>query len=453
VSDPSDAASLSYLDALLRVAVTQRAVPIDPVAGRVIVPLLGMAMAQGGGPLIAQYLTPQPGRTATYEVRHIDPEDEAPTVLSGNLNAMAALRGAIRISRQGTSGVAVVGRTEDGVERCCVIRTDDGVLEYLFPSRSAYEGPAGAVDDALHVWEETFRQWGGEPLARHAMAHVTSATERTPERLPTAAEIADAIQLSLLQMTVDVNLAEVESLIKRTIESTFGTLEGAPSAAPVATSATLLAAADLVAERISAVVGEDLGPLLRQASDRTATEVAERVADHVAALLDERTAPPPPAPPLPVARRGDDIEPLLAEMAATQDQFLSALSGQAAVSARLGGAIEHLGLQVQEMREQSRASAAVLNTLSEQVSSFARRSETFAERVTAAMGQELDQFSDRIRGHLVNMEAAAKRSAVDGAVPHAMSRLTSMLARVEVQLEEVVQRWNGTPADPKRPTR
>lgn len=451
MSDPSDAASLSYLDALLRMAVTQRAVPIDPVAGRVIVPLLGMAMAQGGGQLIAQYLTPQPGRAATYEVRHIDPKDEAATVLSGNLNAMAALRVAIRVSRQGTGGVAVVGRTEGGVERRCVIRTDDGVLEYLFPSPGAYEGPAGAVDDALHLWEETVRRWGGEPVARDAMAQVTRATENTPERLPTAAEIADAIQLSLLQMTVDVNLAEVESLIKRTIESTFGTLEGVPAAAPVATSATLLATADLVAERISAVVGEDLGPLLRQASAKTATEVAERVADYVGALLEERTPPSPPPPP--VARRHDDIEPLLAEIAAAQDQFLNALSGQAAVAARLGGAIEHLGLQVQEMREQSRASAAVLNTLSEQVSSFARRSETFAERVAAAMGQELDQFSDRMRGHLVNIEAAAKRSAVDGAVPHAMSRLTSMLARVEVQLEEVVQRWNETPADPKRPTR
>jgi hypothetical protein len=426
-----------------------------------------MAIAQGEGELVARFVAPEPGQAATYQVRRPGPDDRA-VVLSADLNEVAAFRAAVRFSRDGIGGVTVVGRTADGVERCALERSSDGVLEYLLPSVERYRGPDPAVQRALRRWDETLLRWSaqighpgvpvrpatapaGGDLARYADKPGSADADRLElvdraDRVPTAAEIADAIQSSLMQMTVDINLTEVESLIRRTIEGTFGAMgaTGLPARLP----ASAIADQVTLADQIGTVVAERMRGLLKPSLDDAADRVAAVVADHLGLL--QRRAPTQSGHP----ETGEEVPQLLIELAETQRQVLSAVSSQVGIGSRIAGSVEHLDLQVQELREFSRMTAGALQSLTEQVAGLARRSEVAGERLASAVGQELDTFADRMRHQLVAGEAAAKRAASDGAVPEAVSRLTSRVARSEAQMEKLLQRLNEVVAsESKRPSR
>ena len=367
---------------------------------------------------------------------------------------MAALRAAVRYSREGMGGIQVVGRTEAGVERRSLSRTPDGVLEYLFPAIDAYSGPQDAVAAALARWDGTLGDWAGDasdPDATNSTSSATSTTSNGNNGAPTAAEIAAAIQSSLMEMTVDINLNEVESLIRRTIESTFGefaaTARPSPSASitPVRTGPD----PDQLADRIGARVVERIKPLLAAAGrpsvgmvpakgpaidDRAAEQIAAMVAYQIDSFLEALS--PDGIGPVEALRQ---IEPVLSDIEVTQKQLLAQAASQVGFESRIGGAMEHLDLQVQELREHTRTAATALQLLTEQVAPLSRRSEAANERLANAMGQELDQFGDRFKHQLVNVESAAKRTARDMPVPDAVTRLSARLARSEAQLEQLLR--------------
>lgn len=462
VSDPSATTSLSYLEQLLHSALAQPGAASNPIAGRVVMALLGLAMAQGGDRLIAFYLGPTPGEDAVHQVRRIDPGDRTLTILSDDLSAVAALRTAIRMGRDGVGGIQVVARSARAVERCAVNRSTEGVLEYIFPSVDAYSGPPEAVEGALKGWRDIFRRWeaalespptpttaaeGGDLAfdSRRQRAAGNSAAGNS-EGMPTAAEIAEAIQSSLMQMTVDINLTEVEDLIRRTIASALDGLGDRPALAtgigrtatpPELSPAVVHKLADLVVGRLA----ERLGGTLRGATERTAEAAAQRASAKVARLVSDELATM--AHPGSDAREGpawEKVGPALSEMSASHERLLAGLSSQIGLSPRILGAVEHLDLQAQEMREQVRTSYGVLQALAEQVDELTRRSDSSGERLAATVGRELDQFGDRLRHQLVDMQTSARRSAVDSAVSEEVTRLTRKLIRTEAQFEQVLER-------------
>ncbi|HWD08517.1 MAG TPA: hypothetical protein VHA57_05415, partial [Actinomycetota bacterium] len=67
--DQPDSSSIAYLERVLRSALTAGGRAPDPVAGKVVVPLLGMAISIGGLDLASELSTPEPGEAAVYEVR------------------------------------------------------------------------------------------------------------------------------------------------------------------------------------------------------------------------------------------------------------------------------------------------------------------------------------------------------------------------------------------------
>lgn len=489
MTDPSVAASLRYLERLLHTAVAQSGAADNPNAGRVVTALLGLAMAQGGDQLIAFFLAPTPGEEATYELRRVSSSgDQGSSVLSDDLNAVAALRGAVRLGRDGVGGIQVAGRSTNGVERLALSRTTDGVLEYVFPSLDTYVGPPEAVETALRLWSEIFRRWEAEIEApgveiapseggdlaydSRRQAPLATAAVGKGESMPTAAEIADAIQSSLMQLTVDINLTEVEDLIRRTIESALGGLgdrlgprggEISPTVRPAETTpASTQQLADLVAARLA----ERLGGFFRQATERATEVAAERAVGRFAAqLADQRAelrasqradqrANQGMVPKAQMAGRRElapasdatqtkalaEIGVVLSEMSATHDELLSGLSTQFAMAPRILGAVEHLDLQAQELREQIRTSSNALYALEEQVAELVRRSDSTGERLAATVGSELDQFSDRLRHQLVDMQASTRRNVVDTAVSEEVTRLTRRLVRTEAQFEQLLER-------------
>ena len=456
MSDRADAASLGYLERLLRTAVTERRATDNPVAGRVIVSLLAMAMTHGGAELIAEFVAPQPGEAASYSVLRFDRNDRGPTVLSADLNAVTALRAAIRFGRDGVGGINLVGRAPTGVERRALIRPTNGVLEYRFPSPNLYTGPPEAVLGALRLWDETLRRWGID-LGRSSVdpARSTPSSLQPPrafDQIPTAAEIANAIQSSLMQLTVDINLSEVESLIRRTIEDTFGTLQGRPLGAY--TSGPPSGAADIdlqaLAERVGGLVFERIRPLITRGDDGNAEAVAGRVVDELRPLL---AANPPSAPPAEPA--GDEVRRLLATLSHNQQELGAAVDRHTGLASRVLGAIEHLDLQVREVRENTRLWSATLMSLIDQVAGLARRMEALGERLATAVGRELDQFSDRVKHQMTNLEVAAKWGTTDKQLTDAVSRLTSRLAHTDAQVEQLLGRLNELepPAPHQPPTR
>jgi hypothetical protein len=495
------------LERLLRMAVTERGSEPNPIAPRVVVPLLGMAMTYAGDELIDEYLTPQPGAGATYEVRCRGAVDGEQTILSDDLNAAAALRLAVRYGRDGIGGINLVGRTADGIERRAINRTTDGVLEYLFPSAEAYDGPDEAVGVALQAWAETIQRWradfevpGGGPAwpaapqspaigepsrgrpegPRSSQGSAHGSSQGGPQggdRIPTAAEIADAIQSSLMQMTVDINLTEVETLIRRTITTSFGELkESAPStegpggpwqgpAGPggpwkglgtgprgwpgpdIAAATPALPAVgaepadapialepDQLAELTAALVVERIAPLLPSSDEAVAEQIAAMVAFQIDAFLRAN------AFGAGLEETLEQVEPLLNEISATQEQVLAGAASLVGFESRILGAVEQLSLQVQELREQARTSIGAMQSLTDQVAALTRRSEAVGERVTTTVGQELDQFSDRMRHQLDKIEALAKRTGGDAAAPDGVTRLTSKLTRSDAQIERLLRR-------------
>lgn len=493
--DQFDTSSLAYLEQVLRTALTA-ATTRDTVAGRVVVPLLGMAAAAGGAKLVAACCTPEPGRDARYEVRR--PAEgtpagmPAPAVALGDLTAAAALRAAIRLSRDRVAGVSVVGRTAAGIERCCLRSGNDATLEFLFPLVEHYKGADDEVRAVLGQWKQTFVDWGeqagppGIQSANHGAHESPPEDDQSPttpadtpvdrlaaatsERPPSAVEIAEAIQFSLMQMTVDVNLTEMESLIRDTITQSVGAL--APSLTPPPPPTPPPAIDQLVMSReIAALVIDRLSPLIARANGATldrvlaavvarlepvVDDVQERLVQALLALEPEPERPPEPSL-LPDRLPSPETEALmrsqyetraaLDEIAEVQAQLLAALSRQLSIEVRSAGAFERLDLQFQELREHTRASQVALQALTDQVAETTRRSDSSATRLLTNLGQELADLSNRIQRQLDVIETANKRTSNEASASAALRRLTTSLARGEAQAERIVQLLEATRAN------
>lgn len=496
MSDQSDAASLRYLERVLRSAFTEAEGGTDAVARRVVVALLGMAIAQGGGELAATYVCPVPGEDATYEVRgavsaHEGP-DEPPIILSEQLNAGAAIRSAIRFSRDGVGGVALVGRSASGVERTSLRRTDDGMLEYLFPGADAYRGPDDAVQQALQRWDETLRQWrlgagpdqptngsGGRGAVAVMSAKAPPAAAGAPDRapgaaveddrraptstpsppesggepgrpfqVPSAAEIAEAIQFSLMEMTVDVNMPEMENLIRGTIEASFQAMAPAPPPPPppVVVPAPAIdhaALAERIANRLLDRLPAVVEPVYRNAAGRVVDAVASRLDPFMSKTqdqLDQINTDPGRKDREQIQSSLEEVHATLATIVGIQQQLLAGVSRQVALEARAAGTVDRLDLEVHEMRDQARTWRTALQTLTEELSATTRRSESSGDRILSALGRELDEFGNRLRRQLAAVESAVKRGPADPAATEALNRLTARLARGEAQAELLLER-------------
>ncbi|HEX3425196.1 MAG TPA: hypothetical protein VHT30_03635 [Acidimicrobiales bacterium] len=556
MSDQSDAASLRYLERVLRIAVTEAEGASDPIAGRVIVALLGMAIAQGGSDLVAAYVCPVPGENAIYEVRRLAPHDEgsdetgAPEVVARDLTAGAAIRATVRLSRDGDGAITMVGRSPSGVERAAINRADDGVLEFLFPAFDAYRGPEEDIRQALQRWDETMRRWrqrdqpsngaGGRPAMavvsakapsggtgapnsgagtgagdgggdtaapdqgiagtaapdqatggtadpeRSATRDQTAAGTAAPERaeaphealawtsgeqepgapslfppvpsehhdpgralqVPSAAEIAEAIQFSLMEMTVDVNMPEMENLIRGTIEASFQALApvAPPPPPPVVVEPPPIdhaALAERIANRLLDRLPVIVDPVYRNAAGQAVDALASRLDPFMSKTqdqLDQINTDPGRKDREQIQSSLDEVLATLATIMGIQQQLLAGVSRQVALEARAAGTVDRLDLEIREMRDQARTWRTALQALTEELSATTRRSESSGDRMLSALGRELDEFGNRLRRQLAAVETAAKRGAADPAATEALNRLTARLARGEAQAELLLER-------------
>lgn len=184
------------------------------------------------------------------------------------------------------------------------------------------------------------------------------------------------MQSSLVEMTVDVNLAGMESLIGKTIEDAVAASQVSSAASP----------AGPLPSPVSAV---DADPLAAEAlAERVAARVSEQVVRMVAAAREADVRTPEPVEPVQPAVR-DQSEPVIETTALT----------------RLLGAVEALEVQMTALRDQGRMSSAAVQALTDQMARDARRSDVTAQHLVDVITEELDRLGRRLGDHQTTLAA------------------------------------------------
>ena len=143
----------------MRAALTAPGALTSPAAGRVLAKLLVVVAIEGGNDLIMPYLVPAPGSEAGFEVRAYRAGVLVPTDVRPVADAVAALRIAIRLAREGDVGVEVLSRTEGGLERCVFVRDSTGEFEFRYATNENLNGDPDACRAAQQQWEATMAAW------------------------------------------------------------------------------------------------------------------------------------------------------------------------------------------------------------------------------------------------------------------------------------------------------
>jgi hypothetical protein len=375
-----------YLDTLLLAALSQPGAATSPAAGRAIAGLLTLAAADGNGGIMAPYLAAIPSRPTVFEVHRYGPGDTVPTVVASNLDAIEAVREALHPVPPDSAGIEVIGRDTGGVERCVLVKATKGELEFLFPERDAFDGPEAACSDAHRQWTQALSAW---------------ATRSAPESraVNVGQEVIDAVRSSLAEMTVEVDLQEVEEIIRRSVAT------GPPVATP----------------RDVAKVLSRLVP--------TSAEIAEQVTEKVAPLLAKSGSTVSTGSTGSTGSAGSSgSSGSSGSMAGTSDRRL--------VSALLE-AMERLAVDVHDVRDHVRRSGGQLDALEARVAAGGRFDEGI-EQLRASLAIDLERVSKRL-------EEEIKDTVTNGQpfpTGEEIASLSRRLRRSGVYLDRLLQRLN-----------
>jgi hypothetical protein len=388
-----------YLDALLLDALTAPGATSSPSAGRIIGQLLGVAAAAGDGDAIAPYLTAMPGRPSSFEVHRYRPGETQPTVVAANLNAADAVRLAMLPLPEDAAGVEVIGRDVSGLLRCAVVKPSRGHLEYLFPDADSFDGNPSDVTQAHRQWVKTLASWSvraqppsgakdahqappAQPAHRNGTAGADDSTALVPVVPPALPgvggghDVLEVVRSALAQMTVEVDLQEVEDLIRRTVA------EGPPMAAP-----------------------RDVARVLAKVVP-SAKDIADAVAEKVAGTV---ALPSPAAVPASGADR----------------RLVSALLE----------AMERLATEMHEVRDQVRKSRTQLDTVEARVNTLGE-TRTSIEHLRDAITGDLDRLGQRLEQQM--KESFDRGESVPSG--EQIANLSRRLRRSSIYLDRVLGR-------------
>jgi hypothetical protein len=448
-----------YLDALLLSALTAPGAATSSSAGRIIGQLLGVAATAGDGDAIAPYLTAMPGQPSTFEVHRYRPGETQPTIVAANLNAADAVRLAMLPLPEDAAGVEVISRDGSGLLRCAVVKAAKGQLEYLFPAADSFDGNQDHVARAHRLWLDTLASWSAHAQVAangrsdngagltaddlHSAADLHSAglsldnlgrSGDSPGRsgeipagtalvpVPTqsvatsrdngpagqvgsgsAQDVLEAVRSSLANMTVEVDLQEVEDLIRRTVA------EGPPIATPRD-----------VARVLAKVV-----PTANDIADQVAVKVVEKLADK---LADQMAAT------VSSALRNSISGTQLAVASPAGAAVATSSHDRRLVSALLE-AMERLATEMHDVRDQVRKSRTQLDTFEGRLSRFGQ-SDRALETLRDALTGDLDRLGQRLEQQI--KEAADSGEPVpDG---EQIANLSRRLRRSSIYLDRVLGR-------------
>jgi hypothetical protein len=454
-----------YLDSLLLSALTAPGAATSSSAGRIIGQLLGVAATAGDGDAIAPYLTAMPGQPSTFEVHRYRPGETQPTVVAANLNAADAVRLAMLPLPEDAAGVEVISRDGSGLLRCAVVKAAKGQLEYLFPAADSFDGNHDHVARAHRLWLDTLTSWSAHAQApqpspngrsdngrslddldvgRFGTGAIDTASTDTPPGtalipvppqpvapstrdtrpvpvsqagpmgpvgVGNAQEMLEAVRSSLANMTVEVDLQEVEDLIRRTVA------EGPPIATPRD-----------VARVLAKVV-----PTANDIADQVAVKVVEQLADK---LADQMAATVSNA--------------LTSTISSTQLAVASPTGAAAATSAHdrrlvsaLLEAMERLATEMHDVRDQVRKSRTQLDTFEGRLNRVGQSDRGF-ETLREALSGDLDRLGQRLEQQI--------KEAADGGegAPDSeqIANLSRRLRRSSINLDRVLGRLDQVISHP-----
>jgi hypothetical protein len=232
----------------------------------------------------------------------------------------------------------------------------------------------------------------------------TSVTEDLP---PTTAEdLGAAIRAAIGSLVVEVDLGQVEQLIRRVLDDDRREM------------------VEPLARRLSARLGESLElPDTRALVEAVAQvipqpgDLAEAVASDIGALLSETL----------LRRRPGE-------------------SGLGIDAASILAAVEQLHVRVDGLEDQFRKTASMLAVLGEHLDTGDRRA-AIAERVTISVDQEMQRLANRIDEQVTALAASAGGGSelADGIarLTRKLRQSVSELDRVLVRLDQVVEKVGG----------
>jgi len=432
-----------YLDSVLRAALTAPGGPTDPSVSRFAGHLLVMAAAEGGSEVIEPFLTVIPGRPARYEVRQYRRSDLSVTVMASNLDAASAVRMAINPVPADAAGVEVVSRDDSGLGRCVLGKAGKGRLEFVFPVLDAFEGREEDRRLAHRQWLETLDAWAQK--GKGAIAAGAAAAAGVPS------EMIGAVQAALSQMTVEVDLHEVEDIIRRSVTQGSQPANASDIARHVASSLPKAnELADAVAQKLAALLPRSVTSPVAAASQSAssalkAEEIADMVTERVAALLPKLG---------PGTKLAEDIADVVSDKVREllpAGAPMAAEPGSSGYDRRLGAAIlkslEGLTGELREVREQVRRSRAQLDAATAQsANANPGQFQTTVERLRRSLSGDMDrlghQLEHRLKGGSGGSGSAGVNPAYDeefAALSDRLMRSSAHLDRMLVRLDEVLR--------------
>ena len=485
-----------FVDYVLRSALTAPGAATDPVAGRFLARLFATVAVEAGEHQITSYLAPTPQSEATFEVRVFQAGNLTPRTITSDLDAIAAIRMAHRMSHEQNEGVEVLSRVPQldrdwrdspgvdspglsDVERCVFVRDSTGELEYRFAGAETLLGEPEACAQAQRAWAVTLNEWaawvarerGREPGTPTASVAIASASFATGSSGSVAA-VSSAAGSFAPGSAGSFAPGSAGSFAPGSFDDPD--LAAAPPAPSVVGSTGLavtpdepVAGAGLIKtlERFfsNLAVEVDLGQieqLVRQAVDRDRKENIEPLAARVAELLRESI---PPSTALTAARaeaeRRDLVPsapvivgvPTAAEVAEVVSAQVGALLSETILSRRYGEAggqhsalqvlhtaVDQMDVRLDGLRDEIRRSTTLLTELSEHLEVADRRA-AIAERITTSVDQEMQRLANRIDDQV----SALTSSAGGGSeLSDGVARLTRKLRQSVAELDRALLRLN-----------
>jgi hypothetical protein len=244
----------------------------SPLAARTTAALIALLAAEGADQAVTWMLSPLPGQPASFDVVTASSAGHDPIVASGKpaesglvlagLDALTALQEAAKLVGAGPGRVTMVSVSEDGLRRTCMERDANDPLRFVFPHRSAFDGPGYAAAEATARWRdlsesaEATASVMDQPVAaglapgddQPVAAGLAPADD--PETGTDAATLAEAVRDALADVMVEVDMAAVEQMVSDALRAVLasaeprGGLVDSGSSAGWTGHAALVAAAD-----------------------------------------------------------------------------------------------------------------------------------------------------------------------------------------------------------------
>ncbi|MDP9073677.1 MAG: hypothetical protein M3N98_05770 [Actinomycetota bacterium] len=453
-----------FLDYLMRSALTAPGARVSPAAGRVLAKLLVVVAIEGGNDLIMPYLVPVPGARASFEVRAYRAGTVDPTDVRPSSDAVAALRIAIRLAREGGDvGVEVLSRAPSGLERCVFVRDSTGEFEFRHATVENLFGDAQARMEAEQQWEATLAAWRAwvsaeRPIMLASDWSAEGSIPLTPFDQPTAS-------FDVLRFTDDPPQAALSAPERDDDQppqpqpqpqsepewtdsaaepppSRYESLMGQPPDTYALIQAIQRGFADLVVE----VDFSQVDRLIRSALDTQRRDLAEGLARRMSALLGDALALPDAdelaasIAPL-VSRPGDVADLVTARVGALLSETVlrrPVEGADASVPPGMMAAVERLQSQLDDVRDQLHRSTGAIEGFSDQLEASARRAGA-VENMAGSLEREMRRLAHNVD------EQVAKLAANTGSgseLSDGVARLTRKLRQSVAQLDRALVRLN-----------